>query len=62
MVASGLRTQAYMQKPPGISLQLLGKFRVCSGAESPTSIRISARKSCALLGVLSAAYGVELRK
>lgn len=42
-----------MQKPAGISLQLLGKFRVLSGDEPPTAIRISARKSCALLAYLA---------
>jgi DNA-binding SARP family transcriptional activator/TolB-like protein len=42
-----------MQKPAGISLQLLGKFRVLSGDGPPTAIRISARKSCALLAYLA---------
>jgi len=42
-----------MQKPAGISLQLLGKFRVLSGDDPPTAIRISARKSCALLAYLA---------
>jgi DNA-binding SARP family transcriptional activator/TolB-like protein/Flp pilus assembly protein TadD len=42
-----------MQKAAGITLQLLGKFRVCSDSDPPTSIAISARKSCALLAYVA---------
>ena len=42
-----------MQKSAGIRLQLLGKFRVGSDGDPPTSIAISARKSCALLAYVA---------
>ncbi len=42
-----------MRKAAGLTLQLLGKFRVCSDGDPPTAIAISARKSCALLAYVA---------
>ncbi|MFI4999504.1 MAG: BTAD domain-containing putative transcriptional regulator [Reyranellales bacterium] len=46
-------SQPYMQNPANIKLQLLGRFRLYGDGDCASSIRISARKSCALLAYLA---------